>query len=74
MSWVSKPDEIAAYAVASRFSQTVLVAIIAVLTVMAPYLAEMRGSLRSGDTLEIKRLVQQTARTILLITILLLLF
>lgn len=70
MSYLTNPDEIAVYAVASRFSQTVIAAVIAVIAIMTPYLAERLDRLRAGDKLEINRLIQQTATTVLWVAML----
>jgi len=61
MSFTSQPAELAIYAVAARFAQTVILAITAVGVVMAPRLVEKLEDLRNGKTREVQILVRQTA-------------
>jgi len=61
MSLTSQPAELAIYAVAARFAQTVILAITAVGVVMAPRLVEKLDDLRTGKIHDVQILVRQTA-------------
>ncbi len=65
MGALAAPPDVAAYAVAARFSQTVTVAVSAVGTVMAPHVVERLAELREGRLERLRPLVRDTARTAL---------
>lgn len=69
MGVISTPREVAAYAVAVRFAQTVVVAASAAGAVMAPHLVERLEDLRQGRHDELRRLVRDTAWTALYVSI-----
>jgi O-antigen/teichoic acid export membrane protein len=69
MGVISSPSEVAAYAVAVRFAQTVAVAVSAAAAVMAPHLVERLDDLRQGRSAELQVLVRDTARTAMHVSI-----
>lgn len=69
MGLTAPPAEIAAYAVAARFAQTVVVAVNAASAVMAPHLVERLPDLQAGRRHEVQRLVRDTARTSLWVSV-----
>lgn len=69
MGWTASAEQIAVYAVAARFGQTVVVAANAATAVMAPYLVERVADLRGGRVAEVQRLVGGTARTSFLVSL-----
>ena len=70
MGFIAAPADVAAYAVAARFSQTVTVAVAAVATVMAPHVVERLADLREGRLDHLQDLVRSTARTALHVSLL----
>ncbi len=62
MGMIAAPAEVAAYAVAARFAQTVVVAASAVGAVMAPHLVERLADVREGRRTEAQLLVRTAAR------------
>ena len=70
MGMTGEPAEVAVYAVAVRFAQTVTVAANAAVTAMAPHLVELFPALRAGRRDEIQALMRGTARTSLYISML----
>jgi O-antigen/teichoic acid export membrane protein len=69
MGLIASPAEVAAYAVAVRFAQTVVVAASAVGAVMAPHLVERLEDLLSGRREEVQVLIRSTARTALYVSL-----
>ena len=69
MGIIASSADVAAYAVAVRFAQTVVVAASAVGAVMAPHLVERLEDLRAGRREELQLLVRNTARTALYVSI-----
>jgi O-antigen/teichoic acid export membrane protein len=69
MGWTASAAEIAVYAVAARFGQTVVVAANAASAVMAPYLVESAADLHAGRVDKVQRLVGGTARTSFLVSL-----
>lgn len=65
MGAIAPSADVAAYAVAARFSQTVTIAVSAVGTVMAPHVVERLAELREGRLEHLQPLVRSTARTAL---------
>lgn len=63
MGWYAPAEEIAVYAVAARFGQTVVVAASAATAVMAPYLVEHLADLHGGRARTLQPMVRGTART-----------
>ena len=63
MGMLASSAEVATYAVAVRFAQTIVVASSAAGTVMAPHLVERLADLRDGHRDELQVLVRNTART-----------
>ena len=63
LGWTGSAAQIAVYAVATRFSQTLSLANVAIATAMGPYLAESLLELHAGRAASIQRLVRDTART-----------
>lgn len=63
MGLIAPAEEVAVYAIAARFAQTLTVALTAVATVMAPHLVEQLAELRQGRRNQIQALVSQTTRT-----------
>ena len=70
MGAIALPAEVAVYAVAVRFAQTVTVAANAASTAMAPHLVELFPELRAGRREAIQALMRDTARTSLYISLL----
>lgn len=73
MGFSASPAEVAVYSVAVRLAQTVIFAANAAAAVMAPHLAERIGDLKAGHRGEVQRLLRDTARTILGLTVIALL-
>jgi len=69
MGWTAPGAEIAAYAVAARFGQTVVVAASAANAVMAPYLVERLPQVQRGHHAEVQPLLRNTARTALYVSL-----
>ncbi|HST02110.1 MAG TPA: oligosaccharide flippase family protein, partial [Usitatibacter sp.] len=69
MGWTAPGAEIAAYAVAARFGQTVVVAASAANAVMAPYLVERLPQVQRGQHSEVQPLLRDTARTALYVSL-----
>lgn len=63
MGLIASSSDVAVYAVAVRFAQTVVVAASAAGAVMAPHLVERLADLREGRLGELQVLVRNTART-----------
>jgi O-antigen/teichoic acid export membrane protein len=63
MGIIAPATEVAAYAVAARFAQTVVVAASGAWAVMAPHLVERLPDLQAGRRAAVQRLVCETART-----------
>ena len=70
MGAIAPPADVAAYAVAVRFAQTVTIAVAAVATVMAPHVVERLADLREGRLDHLQELVRGTARTALQVSLL----
>jgi O-antigen/teichoic acid export membrane protein len=70
MGWTAAPAEVAVYAVAARFAQTVTIAATAVGAAMAPHLVERLEALQAGRRREVQRLLCQSARTIFYMSLL----
>jgi len=69
LGWTAPGPEIASYAVATRFSQAVVVAVNAVAAVMAPQFVERLAELAAGRRARVQALVRGTARTTLWLTL-----
>ena len=69
MGFIAAPADVATYAVAVRFAQTVSVAANAASTAMAPHLVERLADLRAGRSQGVQALVRDTARTSLYISL-----
>ena len=69
MGFTAAPADLATYAVAVRFAQTVTVAAGAAATAMAPHLVERLADLRGGRREGLQALVRDTARTSLYISL-----
>lgn len=69
MGMIAAPTEVAAYAVAARFAQTVVVAASAVGAVMAPHLVERLADMRQGRRTEAQLLVRTAARHAFLLSL-----
>ena len=69
MGLIASPAEVAVYAVAVRFAQTVVVAASAAGAVMAPHLVERLEDLLSGRREELQVLIRSTARTALYVSL-----
>jgi O-antigen/teichoic acid export membrane protein len=63
MGAIASSADVAVYAVAVRFAQTVVVAVSAAGAVMAPYFVERLADLRKGRRDEVQLLIRNTART-----------
>ena len=63
MGFIAPGAEVATYAVATRFSQTVIFAVTAIAAVMAPHFVELLPRIREGRAGEASALVRATART-----------
>ncbi len=70
MGAIAASADVAAYAVAVRFAQTITVAVAAVSTVMAPHVVERLAELREGRLDPLQPLVRNTARTALYVCLL----
>ena len=70
MGMTGEAAQVAVYAVAVRFAQTVTVAASAASTAMAPHLVELFPDLRAGRREAIQALLRNTARTCLYISLL----
>ncbi|WP_161974716.1 lipopolysaccharide biosynthesis protein [Piscinibacter terrae] len=69
-----RPEDIGAYAVATRFGQAIIVAVNAVSAVMAPHFVEQLQAIKDGRTAAAQDLVSRTARTTLWLCLLALVF
>lgn len=69
MSILSSPDETAIYAVAAKFSQTILTATIAMTAIMAPQLAEKMDDLRANKIVEINSIIHLTTKNMMIVTL-----
>ena len=63
MGALAAPTDIATYAVAVRFAQTIAIAVSAVGSVVAPHVVERLQDLREGRRDELESLVRRSART-----------
>jgi len=70
MGFIAPASEVAVYAVAARFGQTLVVAANGASAVMAPHLVEGLPDLRAGRGEKVQRLVRDTARTVLKLSLL----
>lgn len=68
MSFLSTPQETAIYAVAAKFSQTILTATIAITAIMAPQLAERLDDLKEKRMTQINDLVHHTTKNMMVVT------
>jgi len=73
LGWTASSGEVAAYAVATRFSQATTVAINAMSAVMAPHFVEQLSNIRDRDLMAAQRLIRGTARRTLVVTVMALL-
>jgi len=70
MGMFASPPDVAAYAVAVRFSQTVAIAVSAVGSAIAPHVVERLHDLRASRREELQLLVRKNARTAFYVTLL----
>lgn len=69
MGFIAPGSDVATYAVATRFSQTVIFATTAVAAVMAPHLVERLPQIRAGVIADATALTRSTARTTLAVCV-----
>ncbi|WP_084652207.1 lipopolysaccharide biosynthesis protein [Ottowia thiooxydans] len=66
LGWQAPESSVAVYAVAQRFSQTVLMAVNAITTVMAPQFVACLPALRAGNTQQAQEVVARSTRLVVL--------